>query len=138
MIKDDQVVLLRKLVFTQGEPIRTAAAKTGMSEPTARKYLRLGRLPSETKEPRTWRTRKDPFADVWEEATDLLRDNPQLKATELFDVLQRRYPGKFKLGQLRTLQRRVKRWKALFGPPKDVLFEQVYPPEERGNRPLYL
>ena len=87
----------------------TAAAKAGMSEPTARKYIRLSKLPSETKKPQTWRTRQDPFADVWEQVKTFLKVNPSLEVKALFGELQRRHPGKFQPGQLRTLQRRVKR-----------------------------
>ena len=48
---------------TGGEPLGRAALKAGMDEKTARKYRRLGKLPSESRQPRTWRTRPDPFAD---------------------------------------------------------------------------
>ena len=111
----------------------TAAAKSGMSEPTARKYVRLGKLPSETKQPHTWRTRKDPFADVWEEVKAFLEVNPNIEVKALFGELQRRYPDKFQPGQLRTLQRRVKHWKATEGPPKEVFFAQEYEPGDRAQ-----
>ena len=100
----------------------TAAAKAGMGEPTARKYIRRGKLPSETKKPQTWRTRKDPFADVWEEVKTFLKVNPNLEVKALFGDLQRRYPGRFQPGQLRTLQRRVKQWRATECPAKEVFF----------------
>ncbi len=54
-----------------------------------------------------WRTREDPFAAVWDEVEGKLRTNPGLQAKTLFEDLQRRYPGRFATGQLRTLQRRV-------------------------------
>ena len=111
----------------------TAAAKAGMSEPTARKYLRLGKLPSETKKPQTWRTHKDPFADVWEEVRAVLKVNPGLEVKALLGELQRRYPGKFQPGQLRTLQRRVKQWRVTEGPPKEVFFAQEYEPGDRAQ-----
>ena len=111
----------------------TAAAKAGMSEPTARKYLRLGKLPSETKKPQTWRTRKDPFADVWDEVKAFLEVNPGLEVKALFEELQRRHPGKFQPGQLRTLQRRVKQWRATEGPAKEVFFAQEYEPGDRAQ-----
>ena len=53
-----------------------------------------------------------------------------LQAKTLFKDLQRRHPGKFQDGQLRTLQRRVKEWRALEGPPKEVFFEQRHEPGE--------
>ena len=105
-----------------------AADKAGMDEKTARKYMRLDRLPSEIKKEHTWRTREDPFEEVWEDFRKLLEINPGLEAKTLFDELQRRYPGRFADGRLRTLQRHVKRWRALEGPPKEVFFDQKHYP----------
>jgi hypothetical protein len=85
-------------------------------------------LPSECREPRTWRTREDPFAEVWAEAAEVLEREPGLEAKTLFEELQRRYPGRFSQGQLRTLQRRVRVWRALLGPPEEVFFPQVHRP----------
>jgi hypothetical protein len=107
-----------------------AAAKAGMDEKTARKYGRLGKLPSELKVEHRWRTRPDPYAEVWEEMSCFLNTNPGLEAKTMFMELQRKYPGKFQDGQLRTLQRRVKTWRALEGPPKEVFFSQEYRPGE--------
>ena len=84
MVKDKQVLHLRRLVLEQGESLAIATRKSGMCETTARKYMRLGNLPSETVKPRTWRTRKDPFEDVWEEAKGFLEMNPNLEVTALF------------------------------------------------------
>jgi ABC-type dipeptide/oligopeptide/nickel transport system ATPase subunit len=95
-----------------------------MDEKTARKYRRLGKLPSDIKAEHTWRTREDPFSEVWKEVKEKLEINPGLEAKTLFEDLQRRYPGQFADGQLRTLQRRVKIWRALEGPPKEVFFPQ--------------
>ncbi|MHC4093318.1 MAG: IS21 family transposase [Planctomycetota bacterium] len=105
-----------------------AAAKAGMDEKTARRYRRSGKWPSEMSTPHTWRTRPDPFAAVWDEVREQLEANPGLEAKTLFEDLQRRYPGRFSDGQLRTLQRRVKVWRAVAGPQKEVMFEQVHEP----------
>lgn len=129
MVTDQQVRRLRKLIQTE-KSLSSAAAKAGMDEKTSRKYLRLGKLPSEVKSPHEWRTRSDPFVGVWEEVRSKLVLNPGLEAKTLFEDLQRRYPGRFQDGQLRSLQRRVKGWRALEGPPKEVFFEQVYKPGE--------
>lgn len=129
MVTDRQVKMLMKLIENE-KTLATAAAKAGMDEKTARKYRRLGKLPSEVKVEHTWRTREDPFADVWEETTAKLELNPGLEAKTLFEDLQRRYPGQFADGQLRTLQRRVKTWHAVEGPPKEVFFPQVHRPGE--------
>jgi len=127
MVTDRQVRMLMKLIETE-KTLATAAAKAGMDEKTARKYRRLGKLPSEVKVEYSWRTREDPFAEVWQEVKEKLEINPGLEAKTLFEDLQRRYPGRFADGQLRTLQRRVKAWRALEGPPKEVFFPQVHKP----------
>jgi hypothetical protein len=54
--------------------------------------------------------------------------NPGLEAKTVFERLQRIYPGRFADGQLRTLQRRVKWWRATQGPAKEVFFAQQHPP----------
>ncbi len=66
MVTDRQVRRLMKLI-KRNKILAVAAAKSGIDEKTARKYRRLGKLPSEVKVAHTWRTREDPFADVWEE-----------------------------------------------------------------------
>ena len=107
-----------------------AAAKSGMDEKTARKYVKAGKLPSELKRRRTWRTRADPFAEIWGEVRENLAVNPGLEAKTLFEDLQNRYPGKFSDGQIRTLQRRIKYWRALEGPSKEIYFPQLHRPGE--------
>ena len=64
MVTDRQVGRMLALVET-GKTLTTAAAKAGMDPQTARKYRRLGKLPSEVSRPHGWRTRGDPFAEVW-------------------------------------------------------------------------
>jgi hypothetical protein len=62
--------------------------------------------------PRWWRTRVDPFAEVWTEIEQWLEAQPERTAKSIFVELQQRYPGQFPDGQLRTLQRRIARWRA--------------------------
>ena len=85
-------------------------------------------MPGEIKPQRDWRTRNNPFEEVWAEVRAKLEDNAGFEAKTLFEDLQRRCPGRFSDGQLRTLQRRVKRWRALAGPDKEIFFAQVYQP----------
>jgi hypothetical protein len=128
MITNQQVQILRCL---DGSGVRkeVAAARAGMDAKTARKYRRLGKLPSEVKPmDRDWRTHPDAFAAVWPELEMLLQTNPGLQAKTLLADLQRRFPGRFADGQLRRLQRRVKRWRAESGPAKEVFFAQVHHP----------
>ena len=110
-----------------------AAAKAGMDIKTANKYLKSGKLPSESHLDRTWRTRKDPFERVWEEIQELVRANPGLEAKTIFEALQRKYPGEFPDGQLRTLQRHIKRWRATAGPGREVFFTQRHVPGRLGE-----
>jgi hypothetical protein len=112
----------------KGMNLALAAAKADMDEKTARKYRSLGKLPHEVRVDHFWRTREDPFDDFWAGVEEKLWINPGLEAKTLFEDLQRRYPGRLGDGQLRTLQRRVKIWRALQGPPREVFFPQVHKP----------
>jgi hypothetical protein len=132
MVTDQQVRRLFKLVQTE-KNFGIAAIMAGMDEKTARKYRRLGKLPGELEKPHTWRTRKDPFEDAWPAIQVMLEVNPGLEARTLFEDLQRRSPGRFADGQLRTLQRRIKIWRASEGPPKEVFFTQVHTPGQLGQ-----
>jgi hypothetical protein len=114
-------------------PLVTVAAKAGMGEKAARKYLRSGLLPSQMKQTRDWRTREDPFADVWNEAEAMIKEAPGLEALTVFQDLQKRYPGKFQDGQLRTLQRHMRVWRGLSGPDCEVFFPQVHQPGIQGQ-----
>jgi len=127
MVTDRQVrILMRHL--RSGRTLAGAAARADMDEKTARRYRDGGRLPSECRAAHSWRTRPDPFTEVWERVRQQLAAYPELEAKTLFEVLQREAPGRFADGQLRTLQRRVKRWRALEGPAKEVYFPQVHEP----------
>jgi hypothetical protein len=127
MLTDRQFRRLRKVLQTE-DTLARAADKAGVDEKTARKYRDSDALPSQRRVPHTWRTREDPFQDVWPELVEHLRLNPGLQAKTLFVDLQRRFPGRFPDVQLRCLQRRIKQWRALEGPPKEVFFAQVHEP----------
>lgn len=127
MPTDRQVRWLWKLL-SAGRPLSRSARMCDMDEKTARKYRESRRLPSELAQPRTHRTRTDPFAEVWEEVREQLSLTPELQAKALFEHLQRKYPGRFQDGQLRTFQRGVKRWRATAGPAREVFFDQVHHP----------
>jgi hypothetical protein len=114
----------------KGKSQESAAAAAGMSVRTARKW-ESGSFPSGPRAPRSWRTRPDSFEGVWDEEIVplLLRDEERiLQATTLFELLESRHPGRFEPGQLRTLQRRMRDWRAVQGPDREVYFEQVHPP----------
>lgn len=128
MVKDGQVRMLMDYL-NKGKSLKLSAAKSEMSEKTARKYRDSGQYPSQMKLEHTWRTRQDPFEDVWEEKVKpLLKENPGLEGKTILDYLQRECSGKFQNGQLRTLQRKIKSWRATDGPPKEVYFPQDHYP----------
>ena len=129
MVTDRQVRRLREQRMT-GKTMAAAAAAAGMSERTARTW-QSGPLPSQVARERTWRTRPDPFAEVWtSEIEPRLRADREgrLQALTLFTWLCEQYPGRFPTGQLRTLQRRVRAWRAVHGPEQEVFFEQTAVP----------
>ncbi|MGQ5491019.1 IS21 family transposase, partial [Thauera sp. ZXT1-4] len=105
-----------------------AAARMGISVRSARRIEQADGLPSQ-RGPRTWRTRADPLADVWEqELVPLLEREPGLQGRTLLEELQRRHGEVFGDGVLRTLQRRIRMWRAEHGHEKEVFFSQANPP----------
>jgi transposase len=115
--------------LNEGETLERAALKSGMSENTARRYRegasRKGRRPG-----RTYRTRPDPFEGVWLDVEKMLEAAPGLEAKTIFERLLERPDGEFTEGQLRTLQRKIRRWRAEHGPQKEVMFPQEHRPGE--------
>ncbi|MBK6533985.1 MAG: hypothetical protein IPF99_31745 [Deltaproteobacteria bacterium] len=104
-----------------------------MDRKTARKYIVAATLPSQMRAPRDWRTREDPFAEHREEVEALLRDTPELEAKTVFEVLTTRHPDRFAPGQLRTLQRMIRAWRAAQGADKDVVLAQRHRPGEAAQ-----
>jgi hypothetical protein len=110
--------------------IGLAALRAGMDRKTARKYVREGKLPSELRTAHTWRTRQDPFAQDWPGVVVMLEEAPELEATTLFDHLAGLKPEAYAAGQLRTLQRRIRQWRAQRGPEREIFFPQAHRPGE--------
>ena len=74
----------------EGKSQQASAAAAGMSVRTARRW-QDGPLPSQKKEARNWRTRADPFGEVWaEEIEPLLRRDVDgaLEATTILELLE--------------------------------------------------
>ncbi len=132
MTTDHQI---RRLIeaMSRGKGIEKAALAAGIDVKTARKYRASGKLPSEMKQAHVWRTRKDPFEDSWQNLLPYLQQNPRLEAKTLFEYLQEVYPNKYQNGQLRTLQRRIKVWRATEGPSKEIYFPQKHYPGMLGE-----
>jgi transposase InsO family protein len=129
MVTDKQVQLLRQKM-TQGKTIEAAAAVADMSARSAHNW-KTGPLPSQTKQPRHWRTRPDAFEGIWDAEVVPLMDRDEsnlLEATTILDELRRRHGERFNGRHLRTLQRRMRDWRALHGPDKEVFFEQEHLP----------
>jgi len=127
MKTDNEVRLLLKQ-RAKGKSQVVAAAKSGMCERTARKYERVAKLPSQLKEPRTHRTRTDPFADDWPWIQAEVTRDPALQANTLFELLCEKNPDRYQEGQVRTLQRRLRFWRATSGPQREVMFPQRHEP----------
>jgi transposase InsO family protein len=109
-----------------------AAAKAGISVRSARRIERAGGLPSKA-ETRSWRTRVDPLSQWWtSEVVPLLESTPGLNAVTILEELQRRYPTAVSAGLLRTLQRRLRQWRAVHGGEREVYFAQEHPPGRLG------
>ncbi len=118
--------------YRKHHPQELAAAKAGMSPRSARRVEEDVTLPSQQPR-RYWRSRPDAFAGVWDsEVVPLLRGAPKLMAITLLRKLQDDHPERFPEGMLRTLQRHVRQWRALEGPPKEVFFPQEHTPGHRG------
>lgn len=134
MVRDEQVLMMRRLRM-DGKSQSTAAAMSGMGERTARRWS-SGPLPSEGSSRRHWRTRVDPLDGIWEESVlPLLRQDTKgdLRAPTLLGVLMEKYPDRIDGSHLRTLQRRMQEWRAVEGPPKEVIFEQEHPPGREAS-----
>jgi transcriptional regulator with XRE-family HTH domain len=127
-MKTDREVQRMRQERAKGKTQVQAAARAGMSERTARKYEQRGQLPSQLKQPRSHRTRPNPFEVDWPWVVAQLERDPALQATTLFAELVTRYPGRYQPIQLRTLQRHIASWRAQYGPTRDVIFTQVHQP----------
>src|SRR5271169_2779570 len=129
MVTDAQVRVLRRKLM-EGKTQEAAAAGTGMSVRSARRWQK-GPYPSQAHKPHGWRTRPDPFGAVFEsEVAPLLAADEKrvLEARTILGELERNHPGAFAAGQVRTLQRRIREWRALHGPAQEVYFPQAHPP----------
>jgi hypothetical protein len=131
-VSDAQVRRLMEEMSKDGQ-IGRAAMKADMDRTTARRYVAAAKLPSEMKQPRAWRTRPDPFAEDWPAVTEMLATTPGLQALTVLELLAVKRPGRYDQTQLRTLQRRVRRWRAEHGPAREVWFTQAHRPGEAAQ-----
>jgi hypothetical protein len=106
-----------------------AAARAGFSERTGRRIEADPRLPSQRR-PERGRTVPDPLAAVWETLLlPILENDPAVQAVTLLRHLQMTDPDAFPDDRIRrTLERRVRDWRALHGEARDVIFRQTPEP----------
>jgi hypothetical protein len=122
-IHDHQMRLFMKLKLSKTLP--AAAAQAGISIATAYRFGHDPRLPSDKKAPRASR-RPDPLADIFEaEVVPLLQAAAGIRPVAIFDELMRRH-AELEPGVRRTLERRIRAWRALNGEERDVMFRQVH------------
>jgi hypothetical protein len=130
-ITQEQVNLYMSYQNNSKQTQVSAAAKAGFSERTARRIDKGEH--NITHSVRQYRTRTDPFNGLFEQyIVPLLEDNPALLPITLFDVLLDKSPDNIEQSHLRTLQRRVKKWRAQHGPEQEVMFQQRHTPGDMG------
>ena len=112
----------------QTHSIERAAVKSGFSRDTGYRINQDSRLPSEkTKVPRGRRW-PDPLAGIFEEqVVPMLENCPNLRAVNVYEELMRRIP-QLDAGVRRTLERRIRAWRAQYGPEQEVIFRQRQEP----------
>ena len=109
-----------------------ASAQAGISLSTAKRIER-GELTEDHSVQRTWKTHEDIFASVWEEEIEpLLKEHQSIQAKTILEQLIMKFPDQYQWLHLRTLQRRVKKWRVLHGEDKEVIFRQEHLPGEEG------
>jgi len=119
---DKQVIRLKKMIKKNNQEI--AAAKSGMTAKTARKYLTANALPSELKKPRYWKTRSNVFSSIWPLIEDMIGKSPGLEGKTILAHLIEKDSTLYKLEHLRTLQRLIRNYRATKGPEKEIIFSQ--------------
>ena len=117
--------------FRHSDGVATAAAKAGFSTATGYRVACDPRLPSQ-KEAVRGRRRPDPLADIFDaEVVPLLIEAPGLRAVAVFEEMLRRHPD-LGTGARRTLERRIRDWRAVHGEEREVIFRQTHEPGRMG------
>lgn len=113
--------------FRHNDAVAVAAAKAGFSTATGYRLTGDTRLPSQKAAPRG-RRRPDPLADIFDaEIVPLLKASPGLRAIAIFEEMRLRHP-EFEPGVRRTMERRIRAWRALHGEEQEVIFRQIHQP----------
>lgn len=115
----------------QEHTVEVAAAKASLSRATAYRIEKNPQLPSQVKMPRD-RRRPDPLADIFDaEIVPLLKAAPGIRAVAVFEEMLRRHPD-LSEGVRRTMERRIRAWRAINGGEQEVIFRQVHEPGRLG------
>lgn len=126
----EQQIRLYMSYKNDGNTQEIASAKAGISVRSGRRIDR-GLIVSNPPK-RQWRTREDPLENIWDsQLVPLLEKNPSLLPNTLFEWLNDNYP-EYGASIKRTLQRRIKQWKTIHGPEKEVMFRQQKHPGQLG------
>jgi transposase InsO family protein len=119
------------MTLRQTQSVPVAAAKAGVSQATGYRLQSAPTLPSQNKIQRG-RRRPDPLADIFAtEVVPLLESSPDLRPIAVYEELLRRHPD-LGTGIRRTLERRIRAWRAEHGPEQEVIFRQIHTPGKMG------
>ena len=103
------------------------AAKAGFSARSARNIEKRGIALKRNK--KVSKRINDPLEKVWTTVlVPLLEQTPNLTSQTLLEYLQDCHPCEYPDKLIRTMQRRVSKWKALYGPEKEIIFRQLHEP----------
>src|ERR1700733_6142369 len=113
------------MICRQPHAAAAAAAKASFSTATGYRIERDPRLSSQKKAPRG-RRRPDPLSEVFEtEIVPILKSAPSLRPVAVFEEMLRRHPD-LGTGIRRTLERRIRAWRAIHGEEQEVIFRQIH------------
>src|SRR5712691_5196676 len=112
------------MTFRQTHDATSAAGRSGFSRAGGYRIEDDPRLPSQKKAPRG-RRRPDPLATLWDaETVSILKAAPGIRAIAVLEEVRRRHP-EISANIRRTLERRMRAWRALAGPEREVIFRQA-------------
>ena len=130
-VTNQQVIRLKRMIHKHNQEI--AAAKSGMSTKTARKYLATNKMPSDLKKERHWKTRTNLFESDWEKIESMLNKSPGLQAKTILAHLIGEQPNKYNDSHERTLQRMLRKWRASNGSNNNIIFNQTIKPGKQSQ-----